>query len=282
MQERPEVGSQSEQLNPFEIIPDREQRLEAINQFLKERNLRPLKSVGNWEDPNVGTELFEIRQVYERPLPRFYAVVTFGARFFAGAEGKYNEGEYNIIFKANGAVADGSVYITRIATADEKVMYLLVDQYRIPHNERMTELVRGFARGDDVELAEGESVEAVDLIREAREITIPAVRALREIREEAGIKRVKRIKHLGKIPEDSSVLASDINVYLVDAESQLAEQELEASELGTVRVIMTPTEIYGGFQEGKIRDMHSLAAFFTAILKDTEEGQRFAKFLLAK
>lgn len=267
-------NQQSEVLNPFEPIADRSQRLAAINQFLTERKLRPLKNVGNFEDPNSGTELFEILQVYDRPQ-RFYTVVSFKAKF-----GPTAEGEYNLIFKANGQIADGSAYITRIQSADGTTMYLLTDQYRIALDERMTEIPRGFAKGTDVELSGQEFKEPLDL--ESTPADIPIVRVLRELREETGIKKIKSFKHLGKIAEDSSIGASDFNVYLVGALSELSQQELEASEIGTVRVFMTPREIYGGFQEGKIRDVHSLSAFFTAILKDPDEGKRFAQWLLEK
>src|SRR3990167_1015849 len=111
-EQKPE--STGSQLSPFEFIEDRQVRLEVINAFLSERGLRRLKSVGNFEDPITGTELTEIKEVYDRPQ-RFYTVVTFGAKFPGGAEG-----EYSITFKANGEVADGSVYVARIDTADNK------------------------------------------------------------------------------------------------------------------------------------------------------------------
>lgn len=267
-------STQSDRLNPFEPIPDRNQRLAAVNQFLTEKHLRPLKGLGDHLDPAVGTELFEIRQVYDRSQ-RFYTVVTFGAKF-----GPTGEGEYNLIFKANGEVADGSAYVTRVETADGKTLYLLTDQYRVASNERMTEIPRGFAKGTDVEVAGEEFPEPIDL--DTLPADIPVVRSLREIREETGIRKIKSFKHLGKLSEDSSIAASDFNVYLVDATSDLSELSLEKSEIGLARVFMTPEEIYGGFQEGQFHDVHSLTAFFTVILKDREEGQRFAQWLLKK
>lgn len=262
--------------NPFEPIADREQRLAAVNQFLTEKHLRPLKGLGDHLDPQIGTELFEIREVYDRSQ-RFYTVVTFGAKF-----GPTGEGEYNLIFKANGDVADGSAYVTRIETADGKTMFILSNQYRIASDERTTEIPRGFAKGTDLEVAGQEFTEPVDLESLSLPADIPIVRALREIKEEAGIRRIKSFKHLGKLSEDSSIAASDFNVYLVDALSDLSEQSLDESEIGLARVFMTPYEIYGGFQEGQFHEVHSLSAFFTVILKDREEGQRFAQWLLEK
>lgn len=248
--------------------------MSAINQFLTIHGLRSLGSVGNWENPQIGTELFEILQVYDRPQ-RFYTVVTFRARF-----GPTVEGEYNLIFKANGEVADGSVYVTRIETADGKTMFLLTDQYRIALDKRLKEIPRGFAKGTDLELAGEEFPEPLDL--DSTPADIPIFRVLRELREETGIGHIRSFKHLGRIAEDSSTTASDFNVYLVNARAELSQQQLDDSEIGLARVFMTPDEIYGGFQEGEIRDAHSLAAFFTVILKDPQEGQHFAEWLLEK
>jgi len=258
------------QLSPFEFIEDRQVRLEAINSFLSERGLRRLKSVGNFEDSQVGTEITAIRQVYDRPQ-RFYTVITFGAKFLGGVEG-----EYSITFKANGAVADGSVYVARINTKDNKSVYVLTNQYRIPHDERMIEFPRGFAKIKDSEVAGDEFDEPVDIAE------LTGARVLRELTEETGIKKIKRFQNLGKLAEDSSTHASDVNAYLVVADSEFAEQQLDESELGLAVVIMTPEELYGGLKEGKIRDMHSLSVLFTAILKDPEEGRRFAEFLLSE
>lgn len=251
----------SEQKNPFEFIPDRNERLMAFNKYLGERGLRKLGGVGNFEDPSMGVELTQIKETYER-ASKLYTIVTFGAKFFGGAEG-----EYSLIFKANGSVADGSVFLTRIVTHDGEIMYVLIDQYKIAHNRRFEELPRGFANiedGDDINLNE-----------------LGGVKAFRELREEAGITEIKSFKFLGKVPEDTTTNASDANIYLVTANSPKSGRELDLSEQSSVVQYETESEFFESIFGGEIIDTHSNSAFLRAICGDNNLGDSFAKFLLA-
>src|SRR5258706_3342361 len=197
---------EAEQLDPRSFIENRAERLDATNAFLASRNLRPFKNMGNWEDPSMGTELFEIRGVYDT-TKRFYTVVTFGARFLnpkpeeqrGPDELSYIPGEYSLSSKSNGQAADGNVYVARIHSQDNNpTHYAFVNQFRIALGEREDGLPRGFASEDDLESAGERFSQGIDIAK------ITGVNALRELSNETGITNIKMFQHLGKVVADRS------------------------------------------------------------------------------
>jgi hypothetical protein len=253
-------------LTPFEFVEDKNVRLELFNSFLRERKLKSLEGVGDYEDPEIGTELTDIRSSYEVPK-RFFTVVTFGAKFWGGVEG-----EYSLIFKANGEVADGSVFVTEIEGDDGEKMFVLLDQYRISHNKNLVEIPRGFAELDDGQSGDEGDVKLSDF---------GSVKLFRELYEETGIEEIRDFKFLGKVVEDSSTSPSDANVFFVKAKMPTGQwRKLDVSESSSRLVFKSSDELFSMIKEGGIRDMHSLSAILKAISSDGELGDEYAEFLL--
>lgn len=192
----------------------------------------------------------------------FYSVVTFDANFFGDVKG-----EYSLVFKADGGVSDGSIFLVQVTTKEGDDRFLVVDQYKISQNKRTMELVRGFANPSD---AEGFNLK-----------DLGSVKTFAELREEAGITKVDELKYLGKVPEDTTTHASDANIWFVKVTSPLADRELEAAEATSKLQFLSRQQFFDALFYGKINDMDSNSAFFRAVCGDNELGDQFAKYLLS-
>jgi len=215
-------------------------RLAAVNRLLLERNLRPLKSLG--ENQKGQPEIIDISDWFD-PNPKFFQDVFFVVRAPNGSEYKHM-----VRFNANGAVSDGAVFI---AVINGRVA--LVRQFRTALGMETWELPRGFCDKVDTVAKHSGDPRSLGLN------DLPKV-LVRELGEEV-VKsaRINALTAFGQVAENSGTENVAPDAYLLDIQVDEAglEKRLGGSEnLGILLLTWGELEKGDGVE---LDDLHSLA-----------------------
>lgn len=192
---------------------EREIRLNGINEVLTQRNLKPLRKLGDNSKGEI--ETISILEVFDHSQ-RFFTDVKFAVKFPNGADGAFT-----VRFNANGAVSDGAVLVILI-----NGKFAVLKQWRLPLGMWTYEMPRGFGDKLDQAKSNGElgSLKITDL---------PLGILNRELGDDLMANaQIVSVTHLGKIAENSgtsNIAPSHFLLQLKVDESKL-NSKLKAGE----------------------------------------------------